>query len=209
MKWEDIIRQLDKNRKDRDNHRKHHESEKKNSSSGGKNENKNPEGENASEDVEKSQDVTEASQESMENPQESSEPAVEDSSAEKQEKAEQDVIQEENSAGEDQKVESKEEDVSEQMEVDVKENDPISSHMFRVGWSLSNTGLQLGEYKQSYAYESTGKFVTEKQFSDYGITFGVGDVIGSYVVSGLKSICFTYLSSYINVFDDLLTFQLY
>lgn len=76
------------------------------------------------------------------------------------------------------------------MEVDeAKESEPISSHMFRVGWSLSNTGLQLGEYKYSYAYESTGKFVTEKEFRDYGITFGVGDVISSYVVSGLSVLC--------------------
>lgn len=48
---------------------------------------------------------------------------------------------------------------------------------------MPGTSLQLGEVKYSYAYESTGKFLTEGKFEDYGITFGVGDVIGAYLVS--------------------------
>lgn len=61
--------------------------------------------------------------------------------------------------------------------------EPIPAHYFRVGFSLLGTSLQLGEVKHSFAYESTGKFVTESQFEDYGVTFGVGDVVGAYLVS--------------------------
>lgn len=60
---------------------------------------------------------------------------------------------------------------------------PIPTHYFRVGFSLPKTSLQLGESKHSYAYESTGKFITDKEFKDYGVTFGVGDVVGAYLVS--------------------------
>lgn len=67
------------------------------------------------------------------------------------------------------------------MEVD-EVVEPIPTHMFRVGWSLLNTGLQLGEYQHSFGYESSGRFVTNKQFTEYGAKFGVGDVIGSYLV---------------------------
>lgn len=69
------------------------------------------------------------------------------------------------------------------MEVEEDNAEPIATHLFRVGWSLPNTGLQLGEFKYSYGYESSGKFVTDKEFSEYGIKYGVGDVVGSYLVS--------------------------
>lgn len=59
----------------------------------------------------------------------------------------------------------------------------IPIHLVRVGWSLLTSSLQLGEDKFSYAYESTGKFVNDKQFIDYGRSFAVGDVVGAYLVS--------------------------
>lgn len=210
MKWEDIIR-LDKSRRDRDSHRRHSESDKKKHSADHNNQNKNQEGDNASEDAEKSQDAAEVPQvaadvpqESTENPEESSEAQVRDPSAEAEAKVEQNTEHEGNGAGEEEKVENKEErkeeGAAEQMDVEeAKEPEPISSHMFRVGWSLPTTGLQLGEFKHSYAYESSGKFVTEKEFRNYGITFGVGDVIGSYVVSVLKVfvLLFVIISKYL------------
>ncbi|KAF7268295.1 hypothetical protein GWI33_018563 [Rhynchophorus ferrugineus] len=57
----------------------------------------------------------------------------------------------------------------------------IPAYYLRVGFSLPGTTLQLGETKYSYGYESTGKFVSDKQFQDYSVTFGVGDVIGAYL----------------------------
>lgn len=59
--------------------------------------------------------------------------------------------------------------------------EPIPTHLFRVGWSLPNTCLQLGEHDFSYGYESSGRFIVNKQFNDYGVKFGVGDVVASYI----------------------------
>lgn len=64
-----------------------------------------------------------------------------------------------------------------------KELPQIPTHLIRIGWSSINSGLQLGESKFSYGYESSGKFVCDKNFSDYGKSFGVGDVVGAYLVS--------------------------
>lgn len=57
------------------------------------------------------------------------------------------------------------------------------THLFRVGWSVVDAGLQLGETTNSFGYESSAKFVTNKEFVDYGVQFGVGDVVTAYVVS--------------------------
>ncbi|KAJ8922232.1 hypothetical protein NQ315_004169, partial [Exocentrus adspersus] len=70
--------------------------------------------------------------------------------------------------------------------------DPIPTHLFRVGWSLISTGLQLGEEKYSYGYESTGKFVTGNQFVDYGIKFGTGDVIAAFLDIDEENVTITY-----------------
>ncbi|XP_018576808.1 heterogeneous nuclear ribonucleoprotein U-like protein 2 [Anoplophora glabripennis] len=70
--------------------------------------------------------------------------------------------------------------------------EPLPTHLFRVGWSLVTSSLQLGEEKFSYGYESTGKFVTDKQFTDYGITFEAGDVIGSFLNIDAENVTITY-----------------
>lgn len=84
------------------------------------------------------------------------------------------------------KEDKPEEKKEEKMEVEEPKTEPLPTHLFRVGWSLLNTGLQLGEYEHSYCYESSGKFITNKKFEDYGVKFGVGDVIGSFLVSHLN-----------------------
>lgn len=56
-----------------------------------------------------------------------------------------------------------------------------TTHVIRVGWSLGKTSLQLGEEEFSYGYGGTAKFSTKCKFSDYGETFGAGDVITSYL----------------------------
>lgn len=78
---------------------------------------------------------------------------------------------------------SETEEKPERMETDDEKtpSESIPTHLFRVGWSLEKTGLQLGEEKFSYGYESTGRFVTDKQFTDFATKFGVGDVVTAYV----------------------------
>lgn len=84
------------------------------------------------------------------------------------------------------KPEDAEKKEGEKVEEEKKEpEEQIPIHLIRVGWSLLTSSLQLGEDKCSFAYESTGKFVNDKQFIDYGKPFVVGDVIGAYLVSFL------------------------
>lgn len=59
---------------------------------------------------------------------------------------------------------------------DHQEKDP---HIIRVGWSLEECSLQLGEEPYSYGYGGTGKFSQNSKFATYGEKFGQGDVIGA------------------------------
>lgn len=83
------------------------------------------------------------------------------------------------------KTEEEKSDKTEKDQPETKESEPIPTHLFRVGWSLLDTGLQLGEDNFSYGYESSGRFVVNKQFDNYGRKFGVGDVIASFLVSSI------------------------
>ncbi|GJQ77787.1 hypothetical protein Trydic_g16049 [Trypoxylus dichotomus] len=91
---------------------------------------------------------------------------------------------------EEKKIEEKKDEDESKQEIDKeekkegKENEvitPVSSHLIRIGWSSLNSGLQLGESKFSYGYESSGKFVYDKNFTTYGKPFAVGDVVGAYL----------------------------
>uniref|UniRef100_A0A6P7H0L3 Heterogeneous nuclear ribonucleoprotein U-like isoform X3 n=1 Tax=Diabrotica virgifera virgifera TaxID=50390 RepID=A0A6P7H0L3_DIAVI len=73
-------------------------------------------------------------------------------------------------------VDEKDDKSSEKSEATV-----IPTHCVRIGWSLSSSSLQLGEEKHSFGYDSSGKFVTDKKFSDYGVTFDTDAVIGAYL----------------------------
>lgn len=48
----------------------------------------------------------------------------------------------------------------------------------RVGWSTLDSSLNLGTSKGGYGFGATGKKATSNQFTDYGVAFGVGDIIG-------------------------------
>lgn len=93
-----------------------------------------------------------------------------------------------------------EEEAEEKMEMETEETntkpevepEPIPTHLFRVGWSLSNTSLQLGEGEFSYAYESSGRFLTNKLFTSFGAPFSSGDVVGSYVSIDDENVSVTY-----------------
>lgn len=58
--------------------------------------------------------------------------------------------------------------------------EPVTSE-FRVGWSVVDGNLQLGESKHSYAYASTGLKGTNSIFSDYAMEYKTNDVIGVYL----------------------------
>ncbi|XP_025830505.1 heterogeneous nuclear ribonucleoprotein U-like protein 2 isoform X2 [Agrilus planipennis] len=97
------------------------------------------------------------------------------------------------------KAEDKEEqnkDVKQKEKAEDKEEDeviePLVTHLIRVGWSVADTGLQLGENKNSFAYESSGKFVVGGKFTDFGTQAAVGDVIGAYIDITTESVTFSF-----------------
>ncbi|XP_026137011.1 heterogeneous nuclear ribonucleoprotein U-like protein 2 [Carassius auratus] len=53
-------------------------------------------------------------------------------------------------------------------------------HVLRVGWSVDNTSLQLGEVELSYGYDGRGRIVTGGKEEVFGEPFTEGDVIGCY-----------------------------
>nr|CAI5853931.1 unnamed protein product [Callosobruchus analis] len=61
------------------------------------------------------------------------------------------------------------------------QREPLPTHLFRLGWSMARCGLQLGEEKHSFGFESTGKFVTDSQFTDFASSYKEGDVIGAFL----------------------------
>lgn len=67
-------------------------------------------------------------------------------------------------------------------------------HALRVGWSVDEAGLGLGEAAYSYGYGGTGKSVENNRYNEYGEEYGPGDIIGCYVVS-LRMSCMSKMSS--------------
>ncbi|KAF4104626.1 heterogeneous nuclear ribonucleoprotein U-like protein 2 [Onychostoma macrolepis] len=53
-------------------------------------------------------------------------------------------------------------------------------HVLRVGWSVDNTSLQLGEVELSYGFDGRGRIVTGGKEEVFGEAFTEGDVIGCY-----------------------------
>ncbi|XP_016336671.1 heterogeneous nuclear ribonucleoprotein U-like protein 2 isoform X1 [Sinocyclocheilus anshuiensis] len=53
-------------------------------------------------------------------------------------------------------------------------------HVLRVGWSVDNTSLQLGEVELSYGFDGRGRIVTGAKEEAFGEPFTEGDVIGCY-----------------------------
>lgn len=76
---------------------------------------------------------------------------------------------------------TEEESMQEEIKVETSTNE-IIPHLIRIGWSLSSTDLQLGESEHSLGYESSGKFVNNRKFADYGKPFKLGDVVGAFIV---------------------------
>ncbi len=60
--------------------------------------------------------------------------------------------------------------------------DEPTPHVLRCGWSTLRAGMQLGEEPESWGYGGTGKKSVNCSFVNYGGQFGVGDVVGCYLV---------------------------
>lgn len=63
---------------------------------------------------------------------------------------------------------------------DLQKDDP-DSHLIRIGWSLKESSLQLGEEKFSYSYCNNARICNDCLFKDYGETFAKEDSIGAYI----------------------------
>ncbi|XP_029470703.1 heterogeneous nuclear ribonucleoprotein U-like protein 2 [Rhinatrema bivittatum] len=53
-------------------------------------------------------------------------------------------------------------------------------NLFRVGWSIDCSALQLGEDTFSYGFDGRGLKVTNSRFEEFGQAFGLNDVIGCF-----------------------------
>ncbi|KAM8733380.1 heterogeneous nuclear ribonucleoprotein U-like protein 2 isoform 1-T1 [Acanthopagrus schlegelii] len=58
--------------------------------------------------------------------------------------------------------------------------DEMDPHGLRVGWSMTNTSLLLGEDELSFAYDGRGKKVSGGTEEEFGEPVLVGDIIGCY-----------------------------
>ena len=85
--------------------------------------------------------------------------------------------------------------------VDHLVNEP-TPNVTRVGWSVNNSTMQLGEDPLSFGYGGTGKKSVNCRFEDYGRPFGAGDVIASYLVGFFHfSIIIYIILQYCNLFS--------
>lgn len=156
LKWEDLIKQSEKKRRNSDN--------KKNDKDCDVDERQVSDGRSKENDTKCKKDQTETKVD---------ETNVQDVEEKKE------TMETENLDDENVKEDEKKED---QMQVDSVVEEVIP-HLIRIGWSLSTTDLQLGESEHSFGYESSGKFVNNRKFTEYGRQFNVGDVVGAYIVN--------------------------
>ena len=76
--------------------------------------------------------------------------------------------------------------VEKDLDVDLPETEEHPNAV-RLGWSVDEAGLGLGEALLSYGYGSTGKVVVNNRYTEYGEKYGPGDTIGCYLVCSLPS----------------------
>ncbi|XP_032384587.1 heterogeneous nuclear ribonucleoprotein U-like protein 2 [Etheostoma spectabile] len=62
----------------------------------------------------------------------------------------------------------------------LQEQEDVAPYGLRVGWSMTNTSLLLGEDKFSFAYDGRGKKVSGGKEEEFGEPFSEGDIIGCY-----------------------------
>ena len=81
--------------------------------------------------------------------------------------------------------------VEKNLDVDLPDTEEHPNAL-RLGWSVDEAGLGLGEALLSYGYGSTGKVVVNNRYNEYGETYGPGDTIGCYVVRFLPLTFFVF-----------------
>ena len=79
------------------------------------------------------------------------------------------------------------------------------SDVHRVGWSVEEAGLGLGEAPLSYGFGSTGKGVVNNQYNEYGEAYGVDDVITCMLVRAHH--LFFIFADPVNIFASLSLLQ--
>ncbi|KAF5296053.1 hypothetical protein FQA39_LY12675 [Lamprigera yunnana] len=203
LKWDDFVKHSDKRRDNR-----HKENSKKESVKSEKPAEENVKSEKPIEENVKSEkpaEETVKSEKPAEENLKSEKPAEENVKSEKpteenvksekptEENAEKMEIEETDTKAKSSPVEQIKEEEKEEAEVkvemetsDTQDSAEVSSevpakHLARIGWSILSASLQLGETEFSYSYESTGKYVSNNDFTNYGTNFGVGDVVGAYL----------------------------
>lgn len=62
----------------------------------------------------------------------------------------------------------------------LEEQEDIDPYGLRVGWSMANTSLLLGEDEFSFAYDGRSKKVSGGKEEEFGEAFSEGDIIGCY-----------------------------
>jgi hypothetical protein len=60
--------------------------------------------------------------------------------------------------------------------------DDTEPYSIRVGWSIAQSSLQLGENQYSFSFCNNGKKCHDKTFEDYGAVLDKGDSIAAYIV---------------------------
>ena len=65
--------------------------------------------------------------------------------------------------------------------LDAKIEGEKNLHELRLGWTMDDASLLLGEGKFSYCYSGSGKAGSDCEFEDYGASFTKGDVVGAFV----------------------------
>lgn len=206
LKWDDLSKQYDYHRRDYDHNRRNKKDEKKKNSSqsstGNSANNKetksdateggggaeNGQAMDTSEAEVKTEiktetevtNATENSQDKMEVSESSEKQIKEESKQNENQEATEQAIKgnDEKDDKDNEKNENEKKNEEEKIE---KEDDQFMPHLLRVGWSILHTDLQLGQNNHSFAYESSGKFVMNKNYEDFGKLFTVGDVIGAYL----------------------------
>ena len=74
-------------------------------------------------------------------------------------------------------------------------------HVMRVGWSVNDANLQVGEDSLSYGYGGTGKVSLNNKFFDYGQPYSSNDIITCYIdlEANPKAIFFSKNGQYLGV----------
>uniref|UniRef100_A0A3Q1EJ53 Si:ch211-107m4.1 n=1 Tax=Acanthochromis polyacanthus TaxID=80966 RepID=A0A3Q1EJ53_9TELE len=71
-----------------------------------------------------------------------------------------------------------------------EDHDVREPYGLRVGWSVAQSSLLLGEDELSFAYDGRGKKVSCGKEQEFGEPFSEGDIIGCYAVNGAVELSF-------------------